>query len=48
MKMKLNRDTKIADIAQYAKEIKAKLISWQGRLYLYTSSGHAVEITTYE
>jgi hypothetical protein len=48
MKMKLNRDTKIADIAQYAKEIKAKLISWQGRLYLFTRSGHAVEITTYE
>jgi hypothetical protein len=40
----LNRETKIIDVKRYAKEIGAKLISWQGRLYLYTSSGHAVQI----
>ena len=44
MNITLNKGTKMSDLKQYAKEIKAKLVSWQGRLYLYTSSGHAIEI----
>jgi hypothetical protein len=35
-------------MAKYAKSIKAKLVSWQGRLYLHTSSGHIMEIEVYE
>jgi len=46
MTLTLNRKTKMAEMVQYAKDIKAKLVSWQGRLYLYTSTGHAIEIKT--
>ena len=46
MTLTLNRNTKVTEMVQYAEDIKAKLISWQGRLYLYTSTGHAIEIKT--
>jgi len=44
MNITLNGETKMRDVRRYAREIGAKLISWQGRLYLYTSSGHAIEV----
>ena len=46
MTLTLNRNTKVTEMVQYAEDIKAKLISWQGRLYLYTLTGHAIEIKT--
>ena len=46
MTLTLNRKTKMAEMVQYAKDIEAKFISWQGRLYLYTLTGHAIEIKT--
>jgi|SaaInl8_135m_RNA_FD_contig_123_13975_length_2358_multi_10_in_2_out_0_7 hypothetical protein len=46
MVITLNRDTKLCEMVKYARELNGRLLSWEGRLYLYTNSGHTVEIRT--